>query len=73
MFSTNDRQLGTDEAFTNRQMQWEVAAAAEHLQRTGEAAFDVVLREAAGVTHWAVQVIRTTNPCHLFDIMGHFE
>ncbi|WP_310726153.1 hypothetical protein [Streptomyces sp. N2A] len=31
------------------------------------------LREAAGVTHWAVRVIRTTNSCHPLDIMGHFE
>lgn len=48
MFSTNDRQLGTDEAFTNRQMQWEAVAAAvaEHVQRTGEAAFDVEDLEA---------------------------
>ncbi|MFE6744115.1 ATP/GTP-binding protein [Streptomyces tubercidicus] len=48
LFSTNDRHVGTDEAFTNRQTQWEAVATvlAEHVQRTGEATFDVEDLEA---------------------------
>ncbi|MBB1258325.1 ATP/GTP-binding protein [Streptomyces alkaliterrae] len=48
LFSTNDRSLEAGEAFTNRQVQWEVVAAAltEHLQRTADAAFDVEDLEA---------------------------
>lgn len=43
LFSTNDQGLASQEAFTNRQAQWEAVAAAlaEHLQRTGDPAFDV--------------------------------
>ena len=37
LFSTNDRELAAQEAFTNRQAQWGAvsAALAEHLQRIG--------------------------------------
>lgn len=43
LFSTNDRQLEAGEAFTNRQLQWELVAVAlsEHLRRTAGPAFDV--------------------------------
>ncbi|WP_324605382.1 hypothetical protein [Streptomyces sp. NRRL F-2664] len=43
LFSTNDRGLEAGEPFTNRQMQWELVAAAlsEHLRHTADAAFDV--------------------------------
>ncbi|ANZ14812.1 ATP/GTP-binding protein [Streptomyces noursei ATCC 11455] len=49
MFSTNDRGLAAQEAFTNRQAQWEAVAAAlaEHLQRIGDPAFDVEDLEAS--------------------------
>ncbi|MFD9717587.1 ATP/GTP-binding protein [Streptomyces sp. NPDC059076] len=42
LFSTNDRTLGTAEAFTNRQAQWEfaMAALAEHLRHVNHSAFD---------------------------------
>ncbi|MFF1405105.1 ATP/GTP-binding protein [Streptomyces sp. NPDC058294] len=48
LFSTNDRGLEAGEAFTNRQMQWELVAAAlsEHLRHTADAAFDVEDLEA---------------------------
>ncbi|MCF3105453.1 ATP/GTP-binding protein [Streptomyces roseoverticillatus] len=48
LFSTNDRGLSTAEAFTNRERQWELVAAAlgEHLQRTADASFDVEDLEA---------------------------
>ncbi|GAA1924217.1 ATP/GTP-binding protein [Streptantibioticus ferralitis] len=47
LFSSNDR-FEVDEAFTNRQRQWAVVAAAleEHLQRIKDAAFDVEDLEA---------------------------
>ncbi|MFE1452716.1 ATP/GTP-binding protein [Streptomyces olivaceoviridis] len=43
LFSTNDRGLTAAEAFTNRQLQWELVAAAlaEHLQLITEPGFDV--------------------------------
>ncbi|KUH35299.1 hypothetical protein [Streptomyces kanasensis] len=43
LFSTNDRGLEAVEAFTNRQLQWELVAAAlaEHLRRITEPGFDV--------------------------------
>lgn len=43
LFSTNDRSLASDEAFTDRQAQWELVGAAllEHLQRIGAPGFDV--------------------------------
>ncbi|MFJ4329151.1 ATP/GTP-binding protein [Streptomyces tricolor] len=43
LFSTNDRGLEAVEAFTNRQLQWELVAAAlaEHLRRIIEPGFDV--------------------------------
>ncbi|MER5927421.1 hypothetical protein [Streptomyces mirabilis] len=43
LFSTNDRGLEAVEAFTNRQLQWELVAAAlsEHLRLINESAFDV--------------------------------
>ncbi|MER5474327.1 ATP/GTP-binding protein [Streptomyces sp. NPDC002685] len=43
LFSTNDRGLQAVEAFTNRQLQWELVAAAlsEHLRLITESAFDV--------------------------------
>lgn len=43
LFSTNDRGLEAVEAFTNRQLQWELVAAAlsEHLRLITESAFDV--------------------------------
>jgi hypothetical protein len=43
LFSTNDRGLQAVEVFTNRQLQWELVAAAlsEHLRLTTEPAFDV--------------------------------
>ncbi|GGX29512.1 ATP/GTP-binding protein [Streptomyces chryseus] len=43
LFSTNDRGLQAVEAFTNRQLQWELVAAAlaEHLRRITEAGFEV--------------------------------
>lgn len=49
LFSTNDRGLTTAKAFTNRQLQWELVAAAlaEHLRRTSDPAFDVEDLEAA--------------------------
>ncbi|WP_330481476.1 ATP/GTP-binding protein [Streptomyces sp. NBC_00724] len=48
LFSTNDRNLATEEAFTNRQAQWELIAAAltEHLRHTADPAFDVEDLEA---------------------------
>ncbi|MER5974208.1 ATP/GTP-binding protein [Streptomyces sp. NPDC002055] len=48
LFSTNDRGLTTAEAFTNRQVQWDLVAAAlaEHLRRTSGPAFDVEDLEA---------------------------
>ncbi|MGK5629151.1 ATP/GTP-binding protein [Streptomyces sp. URMC 123] len=48
LFSTNDPGLQAGEAFTNRQMQWELVAAAltGHLQRTADPAFDVEDLEA---------------------------
>ncbi|MFC4466869.1 hypothetical protein ACFPH6_20445 [Streptomyces xiangluensis] len=48
LFSTNDRSLAANEAFTNRQAQWELVAAAltEHQQRTSAAGFDVEDLEA---------------------------
>ncbi|WP_329560097.1 ATP/GTP-binding protein [Streptomyces uncialis] len=49
LFSTNDHTLGTAEAFTNRQAQWEfaVAALAEHLRHVDNPAFDPEDLEAA--------------------------
>ncbi|WP_331761928.1 ATP/GTP-binding protein [Streptomyces sp. NBC_01546] len=43
LFSTNDHSLEAGEAFTNRQLQWELVAAAltDHLQRTASPHFDV--------------------------------
>ncbi|WP_308315926.1 ATP/GTP-binding protein [Streptomyces sp. CC228A] len=48
LFSTNDRRLEAGEAFTNRQQQWEIVAAAltEHLQHTAGPGFDVEDLEA---------------------------
>lgn len=48
LFSTNDRNLTTEEAFTNRQAQWELIAAAltEYLRHTADPAFDVEDLEA---------------------------
>ncbi|GGR46197.1 ATP/GTP-binding protein [Streptomyces netropsis] len=48
LFGTNDLGLSTAEAFTNRERQWELVAAAlgEHLQRTADASFDVEDLEA---------------------------
>ncbi|MGW2331688.1 ATP/GTP-binding protein [Streptomyces sp. NPDC001700] len=48
LFSSNDRGLTTAEAFTNRQTQWELVAAAltEHLRHTAGPAFDVEDLEA---------------------------
>ncbi|MEY2233327.1 ATP/GTP-binding protein [Streptomyces sp. BF23-19] len=43
LFSTNDRTVATSEAFTNRQAQWELVAAAlaEHLRHVADPGFDV--------------------------------
>lgn len=43
LFGANDRSVEAEEAFTNRQSQWQavVAALAEHLQRVASPAFDV--------------------------------
>ncbi|WP_432171233.1 ATP/GTP-binding protein [Streptomyces sp. 1222.5] len=48
LFSTNDRGLEAAEAFTNRQMQWELVASAlsKHLRHTANADFDVEDLEA---------------------------
>ncbi|MEV7684051.1 ATP/GTP-binding protein [Streptomyces sp. NPDC088341] len=48
LFSSNDPTLGADEAFTNRQSQWETAAAAlaGHLRHTAGPGFDVEDLEA---------------------------
>ncbi|MGC5400714.1 ATP/GTP-binding protein [Streptomyces sp. DT20] len=48
LFSTNDPHLATAEAFTNREAQWDVVAAAltEHLQRIAAPGFDVTDFEA---------------------------
>ncbi|MFF2430949.1 hypothetical protein [Streptomyces mirabilis] len=48
LFSTNDRGLTAQEAFTNRQAQWELVAAAltEHLRRTSAPGFNVEDLEA---------------------------
>ncbi|MGW4983086.1 ATP/GTP-binding protein [Streptomyces mirabilis] len=48
LFSTNDRSVRADEAFTNRQAQWEMVAAAltEHLRRTSGPGFNVEDLEA---------------------------
>ncbi|AZM54549.1 ATP/GTP-binding protein [Streptomyces sp. WAC 01529] len=48
LFSTNDRTLGTAEAFTNRQAQWAFAMAAltEHLRQVDNPAFDAADLEA---------------------------
>ncbi|MER6075900.1 hypothetical protein ABT187_45575 [Streptomyces sp. NPDC001817] len=43
LFSTNDSALGASEAFTNREMQWELLAAAlaSHMRTTTDPGFDV--------------------------------
>ncbi|MDI3407643.1 ATP/GTP-binding protein [Streptomyces cavernicola] len=43
LFSSNDRSVTADEAFTNRQMQWRAVTSGltEHLQRVGSVNFDV--------------------------------
>lgn len=48
LFSSNDRGMSTAEAFTNRQLQWELIAAAlaEHLRHTADRGFDVEDLEA---------------------------
>ncbi|MGP4001557.1 ATP/GTP-binding protein [Streptomyces sp. 8N706] len=48
LFSSNDRGMATAEAFTNRQVQWELIAAAlaEHLRHTADRGFDVEDLEA---------------------------
>ncbi|MFF8911435.1 hypothetical protein [Streptomyces olivaceoviridis] len=48
LFSTNDAGLQAGEAFTNRQLQWELVASAltSHLQRTADPGFDVEDLEA---------------------------
>ncbi|WP_436842772.1 ATP/GTP-binding protein [Streptomyces flaveolus] len=48
LFSTNDAGLQAGEAFTNRQLQWELVASAltSHLQRTAAPGFDVEDLEA---------------------------
>ncbi|WP_432197110.1 ATP/GTP-binding protein [Streptomyces sp. bgisy027] len=48
LFSTNDRSVQADEAFTNRAAQWETVAAAltAHLQHLGSPAFDAEDLEA---------------------------
>ncbi|MFB7031542.1 MULTISPECIES: ATP/GTP-binding protein [unclassified Streptomyces] len=48
LFSSNDRGVSTAEAFTNRQAQWELVAAAlaEHLERVAAPGFDVEDLEA---------------------------
>lgn len=48
LFSSNDRQLGVEEAFTNRQGQWQIAAAVltEHLQHIAAPGSDVEDLEA---------------------------
>ncbi|NUK53388.1 ATP/GTP-binding protein, partial [Streptomyces lunaelactis] len=48
LFSSNDRGMATAEAFTNRQLQWELIAAAlaEHLRHTTDRGFDVEDLEA---------------------------
>ncbi|MFF5475363.1 ATP/GTP-binding protein [Streptomyces achromogenes] len=48
LFSTNDRALQAGEAFTNRELQWELVAAAltDHLRHTAAAGFDVEDLEA---------------------------
>ncbi|MCZ4101077.1 ATP/GTP-binding protein [Streptomyces sp. H39-C1] len=48
LFSSNDRQLAADEAFTNRQGQWQTVAAAltAHLQHLADPAFNVEDLEA---------------------------
>ncbi|MFD3485008.1 ATP/GTP-binding protein [Streptomyces sp. NPDC058665] len=48
LFSTNDRSLAAAEAFTNRQTQWELVAAAlgEHLRHTAGPGFDAEDLEA---------------------------
>ncbi|MFJ6252620.1 MULTISPECIES: ATP/GTP-binding protein [unclassified Streptomyces] len=48
LFSSNDRGVSTAEAFTNRQAQWELLAAAlaEHLERVASLGFDVEDLEA---------------------------
>jgi hypothetical protein len=48
LFSTNDLTLEAGEAFTNRELQWDLVAAAlaEHLRRTASPAFDVEDLEA---------------------------
>ncbi|MFJ2061379.1 hypothetical protein ACIOMM_36550 [Streptomyces sp. NPDC087908] len=48
LFSSNDRGVSTAEAFTNRQTQWELVAAAlaEHLEYIARPGFDVEDLEA---------------------------
>lgn len=48
LFSTNDRSVQADEAFTNRSSQWEMVAAAliEHLQHISAPGFDTEDLEA---------------------------
>lgn len=48
LFSSNDRQVGTDEAFTNRESQWQRVAAelTEHLHRIADPGFDTEDLEA---------------------------
>ncbi|MFD3931754.1 ATP/GTP-binding protein [Streptomyces sp. NPDC058614] len=43
LFGANDRSVAAEEAFTNRQTQWQavVAALADHLQRVADPSFDV--------------------------------
>ncbi|MGX1885759.1 hypothetical protein [Streptomyces sp. NPDC055287] len=48
LFSSNDRGMATTEAFTNRQLQWELIASAlaDHLRHTADRGFDVEDLEA---------------------------
>ncbi|MFF9569860.1 ATP/GTP-binding protein [Streptomyces sp. NPDC014685] len=48
LFSSNDQRMGVEEAFTNRQGQWQIAAAAltEHLRHIADPGFDVEDLEA---------------------------
>ncbi|WP_323181428.1 hypothetical protein [Streptomyces sp. NBC_00154] len=79
LFSTNDRSLATEEAFTNRQAQWELIAAAltEHLRHTADPAFDVedleAPRDNVMVFHGVGGIGKTTLSRKLEAALGSVE
>ncbi|MFB7506974.1 hypothetical protein [Streptomyces broussonetiae] len=71
LFSTNDRTVTAEEAFTNRQAQWDLVAdaLAEHPRRISSPAFDVEDLDASRnnviVLHGVGGIGKTTLSCKL--------